>query len=296
MSFLRWISRWPLWLLDPLGAALGWLVWAMSPTYRRRLAANAGIAGVPAAARRESVAAAGRMVAETMWLWMRPADEPLGAYAQWQPGPALDELDALVAAGRSILLLTPHMGSFEVTARAWVERYGERAPLTVLYRPSRNAWLRGLQETARARPHLSTAPATLAGVRQMLRALRRGETVGLLPDQVPPEGQGVWAPFFGLPAYTMTLAARLAQQTGAEPVILRGERLPRGRGWRVHNSRLAAPLPAGSPDTGLEAAATLINQSMEATILTQPGQYLWAYNRYKQPRPQAAAPAGEDAR
>ena len=79
----------------------------------------------------------------------------------------------------------------------------------MVLRPARQAWLRELEETARDRPGLETAPANLAGVRQMIRALRQGQTVGLLPDQVPPEGLGVWVPFFGQPAYTMTLAARL---------------------------------------------------------------------------------------
>jgi len=287
------MSRWPLWLLHALGAPLGWLVWALSPTYRQRLRANARIAGIRGAAQRRSIAAAGRMVAETMWLWMRPADQTLADYIEW----ADTKLpDALAASGRPILLLTPHMGSFEVTARAWTERHGATHPLTVLYSPSKNAWLRSLQETARARPGLATAPANLAGVRQMLRALKRNEVVGLLPDQVPPEGQGVWAPFFTLPAYTMTLAARLATQTGAEVLILRGERLPRGHGWRVHATRLDAPLPTGTTEEALTAAATVINRTMETTILTDPGQYLWAYNRYKQPRPVEAVVADGQAR
>ena len=116
----------------------------------------------------------------------------------------------------------------------------------MLYRPARKPWLRELMEASRARPGLLTAPATLAGVRQMMRALRRGEAVGLLPDQVPPEGMGVWAPFFGRPAYTMTLAARLVQQTGATPLLMVGERLPRGAGYHVHTLPLPEPLPHGS--------------------------------------------------
>ena len=68
--------------------------------------------------------------------------------------------------------------------------------------------------------------------------------MGLLPDQVPPEGMGVWAPFFGQPAYTMTLAARLVQQTGAAVAVLVTERLPRGAGYVVRALPLAEPLPA----------------------------------------------------
>jgi KDO2-lipid IV(A) lauroyltransferase len=101
----------------------------------------------------------------------------------------------------------------------------------------------------------------------------------LLPDQVPPLGMGLWVPFFGREAYTMTLAARLAQQTGAAVLVAWGERLPWGRGYRVHVTPLLAALP---PDSVL--AAGVINQAMEALIRSCPQQYLWGYARYKQPR------------
>jgi len=105
--------------------------------------------------------------------------------------------------------------------------------------------------------------------------------VGLLPDQVPPEGMGVWVPFFGQKAYTMTLAARLVQQTGAAVAVLWTERLPRGGGYVVHAMPLPVPLPEGG---GEEASALAINQSMEAVIRLKPTQYLWGYHRYKSPR------------
>ena len=106
---------------------------------------------------------------------------------------------------------------FEVTAQALTASFSAKfGPLTVLYRPSRKEGLGQVMEATRARPGLDTAPTTLAGVRQMIKALRAGRAVGLLPDQVPPEGMGQWTPFFGKPAYTMTLAARLALQTGAQ--------------------------------------------------------------------------------
>jgi KDO2-lipid IV(A) lauroyltransferase len=119
----------------------------------------------------------------------------------------------------------------------------------------------------------------------MIKALRRGEGVGLLPDQVPPEGQGLWAPFFGRNAYTMTLAARLAQQTGATVLLARCERLSWGRGFLL----VIEPLPAALDDS-LEAAVLQINRAMEHVIRQCPDQYLWGYARYKQPR--AEAPAG----
>jgi KDO2-lipid IV(A) lauroyltransferase len=188
-------------------------------------------------------------------------------------------IEAALARGKGLLLLTPHLGSFEVTAQAYAQRFGPRQPMTVLFRPSRQAALRELVQTARQREHLDAAPTTLAGVKQMIKALRQGQAVGLLPDQVPPKGLGVWVPFFGRDAYTMTLSARLALQTGATVLVAWGERKSWGRGYVVHVQALEQAVPADAAQ-----AAGLINQSMQQLIVRCPAQYLWGYARYKQPR------------
>ncbi|MCP5287254.1 MAG: lysophospholipid acyltransferase family protein [Burkholderiaceae bacterium] len=277
MSFLRWLGRRPLWLLHALGAMLGWLAWWGSRRYRQRMRDNAALAGQGADTVRAAVPEAGRMIAELPRLWLRPPGRPLADPVRWD-GDAW--LAGLLEANRGLVLLTPHLGSFEVAAQAYAERFGERWPMTALYRPAENAFVRELEETARARPGLMTAPASVAGVRQLLRALKAGQTVGMLPDQVPPKGMGVWAPFFGQPAFTMTLAVRLARQSGAALAVLWCERLPRGRGYVVHAQPLAQP-PAEDADE--VAAATAINASMEAVIRQCPSQYLWSYFRYKGP-------------
>ena len=271
----RFFSIFPLWLLHALGAAMGWVAFCASPTYRRRFLANSALAGYTWGAVRAAVAHAGRMVAELPRLW-------LGA-----PLPCRIDGEACVeqayAAGRGIVFLTPHQGCFELSAQVAARRWSaERGPITVLYRPARQPWLARVMETARNRPGMLAVPTTLSGVRQMIKALRRGEAVGLLPDQVPPDGQGVWSPFFGRDAYTMTLAVRLAQQTGAAVVLARCERLPWGRGFVTHFEPLPAPL-----DERLESAVLQVNQAMEHLIRQCPEQYLWGYARYKQPRAEA---------
>lgn len=283
LSLFRALSRCPLWLLHALGALLGWITYWASPTYRRRFQANVRQAGIPPADARPAIAAAGRMVAELPFLWLRPAGEPIRPGVRWE-GEAL--ILAALRERRGVVMLTPHMGSFEVTAQACAERFADAfGPITVLYRPARKAVLRAVMDESRARPGVATAPATLAGVRQMIRALRRGEIVGLLPDQVPPAGMGVWAPFFGQPAYTMTLAARLVQQTGAVPLLIWGERLARGAGYVVRVSAFDEALPAAAGDESTQAeSAAVINRAMERLIRQCPGQYLWGYNRYKTPR------------
>ena len=277
LFLLRWLSRRPLSHLHAIGAFLGWVVYALSPSYRRRLRSNAQRAGITTAQRRQSVAEAGKMVMEGLRLWLRPPDQPIADPVHWQGEHLIDEALAL---GRGLVFLTPHMGSFEVTAQAYAQRYGAHQPITVMYRPARYRMLRELEEAARARPALATAPASIGGVRQMMRALKRGEAVGLLPDQVPPEGMGVWAGFFGAPAYTMTLAARLALQSGAPVVLAWCERLPSGQGFHLRLSRLAEPLPRHDE----QAQAEIINRAMESLIRQCPQQYLWGYNRYKRPR------------
>jgi len=277
LSLLRWLSRRPLSHLHAIGAFLGWVVYLLSPSYRRRLRANAQRAGVTPVQRRQSVAEAGKMVLESLRLWLRPPQQPIADPVHWEGESLIDEALAL---GRGLVFLTPHMGSFEITAQAYAQRFGTQQPITVMYRPARYRMLRELEEAARARPALATAPASIGGVRQMMRALKRGEAVGLLPDQVPPEGMGVWAGFFGAPAYTMTLAARLALHSGAPIVLAWCERLPSGRGFHLRLSRLAEPLPQSDE----QAQAEVINRAMESLIRQCPQQYLWGYNRYKRPR------------
>ncbi len=273
MAAFHLLGRAPLWALHAVGALLGWLVFAASATYRRHLMAHARLAGVSRAQAWGSVAHAGRMVAELPRLWLgRPVAVRMAGVAH---------IHAAQARGHGILFLTPHMGCFEITARAYAEQVGAplNRPMTVLFRPPRQPWLRTVVEAARQRPGLETAPTTLAGVKQLVKALRAGAAVGLLPDQVPPMGQGVWAPFFGKPAYTMTLSGRLAQTPNTTVLLAWGERLGWGRGYVVHVQPLAQPLPSDAL-----AAATAINQAMADLVLTHPSQYLWGYNRYKAPR------------
>ncbi len=274
----RGLSLLPLALLHALGAFMGWLVYGASATYRRRFKGNVLRAGIPWAEARPAIAAAGRMAAELPWLWIAQKGRPFGERLHWEGAELISEA---LTEKRGLVLLTPHLGCFEICAQAIAERFtSPQAPITVLYRPARQAALRDVMAGSRERPGLATAPASLAGVRQMIRALRKGEVIGLLPDQVPPDGLGVWAPFFGQPAYTMTLAARLVQQTGASLLLIWGERLPGGQGFTVH----VMPAPVIAKDASAESAAATVNAAMESLIRRAPGQYLWGYHRYKQPR------------
>lgn len=271
--FFRFLSRLPLAWLHILGAALGWLVWMGSPTYRRHMRENMVLALGEAGARRirnAAIAHAGRQFIELPKIWLRPLEEVAARVVRisgWA------HVEAAVRAGKGIVYLTPHLGCFEITA----QYLSTQAPITVLYRPPKRAWMQTLIETGRQRAQLHIAAADLAGVRTLLKALKKGEAVGLLPDQAPKKGEGRWLDYFGKPAYTMTLAARLTE-SGAAVIMVWAERLPGGAGYHFH---LQAPTQPISGD--IVERAQQINHEIEALIRQCPQQYLWGYNRYKHP-------------
>jgi Kdo2-lipid IVA lauroyltransferase/acyltransferase len=275
--FLRLAARLPLAWLHRAGAALGWMVYWSSPTYAARLRENLYASGVCAgevecgAVLRAAVAAAGKSVVELAAVWFGKGEDVARLVVEcgnW------DLVERARARGGGVIFLTPHLGCFEISAL-----YGaQRMPLTVLYRPPKQRWIEPLMVAGRSRWQATVAPADLRGVRLLYRALARGEAVGLLPDQAPGVGEGVWADFFGRPAYTMTLVKRLQQKSGAAVIMAFAERLPAGRGYRLFLEELAT-------EQFDEAA---LNRAVEAQIRRCPGQYLWSYNRYKIP---AGAPA-----
>ncbi len=278
ITLFKLLSVWPLWLVHGMGVVLGWLAFVASSAYRRRFVSHAGLAGLTRTQWLKAVGESGKLVLELPRLWLgRPVP------VVWD---GAEHVTAALAQVHGVVFLTPHLGCFEIAGRAYAQCFGQAGkPVTVLFRPPRQRWLKALVASARLRPGLQAAPTNLSGVKQLIKALKKGEAVGLLPDQVPPQGMGVMAPFFGRPAYTMTLSVRLIQQTGATVLLTWGERLPLGRGYRVHVRPLAQALPADITD-----AVTVINRAMEALVLQCPQQYLWGYARYKQPRTASDGP------
>src|SRR5574343_1109397 len=235
MVFLfRLLSLLSLPLLHLLGGGLGRLVYALSPTYRRHLHENMALAGIDPALRRQVAAETGKQMVELARIWMRPLAE---ASAQVVDVRGWEHVTAAHDAGKGILFLTPHLGCFEITAQ-YVSQFYD---ITVLYRPPKWASGERLILQGRKRERLHLAPADLSGVRSLIKALKKGQMVGMLPDQAPKVGEGVWLDFFGRYAYTMTLAARLTE-TGATTLLAWGERLPGGRGYRLHFQPPTQPL------------------------------------------------------
>ncbi len=211
----------------------------------------------------------GKGVMELPWVWRRPFDEVVTGVRQCH---GWEDVEAARAHGKGVIFLTPHFGCFEM-----INLYlAARLPMTTMYRAPRWKFLDTLMHDGRARGQTKLAAADLGGVRQLLRALKRGENIGVLPDQVPGNGEGEWAPFFGRPAYTMTMVGRLMESSGAPMVMCHCRRLAGGEGYDLSFSLLsfdtATPIPAQ------------LNAALEQVIRTCPEQYLWSYNRYKVPR------------
>ncbi|MYN19876.1 lysophospholipid acyltransferase family protein [Rugamonas sp. FT107W] len=281
VPIFRFLSIFPLPFLHALGAALGWLVYLSSPSYRRRMRDNIAQAGYSQHLS-AAIAEAGKSIVELPFIWCAdPARVSRHATDEnWAIVQA--ELDA----GRGIVFLTPHLGCFEIVA----QEIALRTELMVMYRPPKKAALKPLIEGARARDNLLLAPANMSGVRMLAKCLKKGKPIGLLPDQVPQEGEGVWATFFGRAAYTMTLPAKLAQLGDATIIVTYAERLPGGKGYVIRFVPFDGTLECGAAEQ-----AQAINHAMERLIARSPSQYFWSYNRYKVPAGIDAPTAGGQA-
>ncbi len=273
--FIFWLlASLPLRWLHVMGALLGRLIFATSKDYAARTEENLRQAHLAtdekhyAVLLKQSVDEAGKGIVELPWVWGRPLAQVCATVQNCQ---GWEHMVAAQARGKGIILLTPHWGCFEVVGLY----IGQRLPLTCLYRSPRQAWLEKIMRGGRERGLAHLATADISGVRVLFKALKRGEAIGLLPDQVPSQGEGEWVNFFNRPAYTMTLSGRLAQTSGATVLLSFAERLPRGAGYNLRFEPLELDFSRPVPQQ--------INAALERVIAISPAQYLWSYNRYKVP-------------
>ena len=268
---LHTIAAMPLGFAQVFGGALGLLAFVGSRRYRSLFKQHY----LSAATQNHfpvriwsAACASGMLFSDSLWIWRNPSKAlSLTEISNWEV------VDKAIKEGHGLVMLTPHFGGFEIIPRVLAQHF----PATILYRPARQNWLNDVIENGRAYPNMHFVPTNLQGVRQMTRALMRGEAIGILPDQVPSGGDGMWASFFGRTAYTTTLPARLANRHHTPVVMFTAKRKGLGQGWRMQASRL----DAFSEDPSLSCAE--LNKAIEAAILIAPEQFIWAYNRFKHP-------------
>ena len=275
IGLLRLFAGLPLSWIHAAGSALGWLVYLLSPTYSARLRDNllrSGLWRDEAEYQRmlhENISASGKAATELIAVWFLPKSRAIRLIVS---DTSLLLIAAAEARAKGIIYLTPHLGCPDMAAIC----IAQHRPLTVLYRPPKMKMLQPLIEAGRRSERVALAPTNLHGVRLLLKALKRGDSIGILPDQAPSMGEGAWADFFGRPAYTMTLVGRLVESTGATVIMTFARRLPRGKGYAFEAAEVTEPLSGAQ---GVRA----LNAAVEKMVARDPGQYLWAYNRFKVP-------------
>lgn len=273
---LRLSGRLPLRLLHGLGALLGQLFWWSGGKLRHHTEVNLALVNTQFdAAQRHAMARralreTGKSITEIAKIWGAGPETALGLVREVDG----EELfQAALTSQRGLIVAAPHLGCWELL-NFWL---CSRTDMAIVYRPPRNPGLEPLLIKARGALKPEQVRAEGAGVRTLYKRLQAGGTVGILPDQQPKQGDGEFAPFFGVPALTMVLVSRLAQRTGATVLFAFAERLPQGGGYRIRFR--AAPPDIASEN--LQAAVGALNQGVEACVRLAFEQYQWHYKRFQ---------------
>ena len=274
-ALIRGFAILPLSWAQSLGALVGWLLWQIPNRLRRTTQSNLALC-LPELTDDErrrlaktSLIASGKTVAEVGAVWFWRTEKLLDCIEGVE---GEDHLLRELEAKQGALVLVPHLGNWEI-----LSRYLQvRTQVMALYRPPRIVEMDTFIRQARERHGAELVPADRSGMRRIVEALTAGEGVGMLPDQEPLKQHGVFAPFFGTPALTMTLVSRLARRYGAAPLFGYCERTAKGR-FRFHFQ----PAPDGLDSEDLEFATTQLNRGVEQCVRRCPEQYTWSYRRFR---------------
>lgn len=273
---LRLLGTLPLPLLHGIGVFIGQLA-SFFPNRNRRITLQNLRLCYPELSERQrarlavqSLQETGKTFMETALMWSGSRRRLMGMIREVEGG---ERLAAALARGKGVILAAPHLGSWELIGHY----IAARAPITCLYKPPESAAVEAAMREGRMHLGVKLAPTDTSGVKSLLAILREGEVAGILPDQDPREGNGIFAPFFGIATNTMTLLPRLAGRSGATVLVSYAERLTWGRGFRLHF------LPCNEAVAGSDplAAATALNAAVEAAIRHCPTQYQWSYKRFR---------------
>ena len=275
---IRLFAMLPLSGAQAAGSLLGRLAWHLNGRERKTAEVNIRLCFPELQEReqqelvRETLRENGKLITELPKSWLASPDYWRKRLEDQEV--FIQETRRLLEQGRGAIIAAPHLGNWEVGLRAITAA----GPTTVLYRPPRQAWLSSIMDRGRIATGAKTAPTDMQGIRTLMSALRNGEIVAILPDQVPKELEqsSVTAPFFGHPAPTMTLISKLARKTGAPVVAAYAERLPRGKGFRARFH----PVDEKVSDPSAEVSAAAVNDAVEELVRLSPDQYQWTYRRF----------------
>lgn len=277
---LRILGTLPLPLLHAIGAALGTLLWLVPGTPRRRALVHLALC-FPELSERErrrlaraSLRHMAMAVMESPAIWFGSRRR----LQRWLDAPAAQAALRTAVGGRAAIILCPHLGSWEL-AGMFCAANGR---ITSLYKPQKGV-MDALILEGRARLGAQLAPSTAGGVKALLQALKRGEWIGVLPDQDPPPGSGEFAPLFGRPAHTPTLVCRMAQRSQAPVWFCLAHRRSWGRGYAIEL------LPVSEDLADARDGLAALNRAIERVVRAHPEQYWWSYARFRRLPPGAPA-------
>lgn len=259
-----------------IGAFIGWVAWTCRTSVRAITLINLELC-FPQWSKAErhrvgkaSVIETGKALTESLWLWKRPISELQNKIMIVEGEHLLREAQRAEA---GLIIAAPHLGSWECACQPLViDR-----PITCLYQPPRMASLEPLLIAGRTNLGAALTPLDTSGIKQVLKELKHGHTIGILPDQEPDAVSGHFAPLFAQPANTMYLLAKFAYRSKAQVLFCFCKRLPQGAGWHVHYF----PAEPGVANADKAIATTALNKSVEQCIMACPEQYLWSYKRFR---------------
>lgn len=274
--FFHLFVRLPKFATYSIGVFIGWILWVSNGRSRKIAEKNirACFPNVNAERHEEickkSLVEMGRAMSELPRLWTASQDGLLSLIKRVE---GLHHVENAMQSGKGIICLTPHLGAWEIMGLYMSIKY----PMTTLYRPPTLVSLEEIMVAGRTRFGVNLVPTDVQGVRGLLKALKKGEMLGILPDQDPGASGGEFAPFFGIQANTITLVSRLVKKTDAATIVCFAERLPKEQGYVLH---IQEPLK-GVGSMNMEESLTELNRGIEDYIRQYPEQYQWSYRRFK---------------
>jgi KDO2-lipid IV(A) lauroyltransferase len=276
IAFFQLLSLFPIRLLRWFGRLLGGLLWITHSRSRKVTEENLALCFPDMASSertqlaRNSLQHLGMTALELGPIWRRPVKKLLSNVVKVE---GLEYLEQGMAKGKGIIVLPPHIGAWELLGLYIAEKF----PVTTLYQPPDNPAMHDLIVNARTRNSSGLAPTNTKGVKILLQALKRGEIIGILPDQVPPLEGAEFAPFFEIPALTTVLVKNLARRTGA--MVVTGCALRDPSSGNFHIIYEVVPEDIYSQDT--LTSLIMMNKKVEDCVMRAPEQYQWEYKRFK---------------
>ena len=176
-------------------------------------------------------------------------------------------------AGQGVILMAFHFAHIDIGAKL----LGLSFSIDGTYRPHNNPVYDFIQRRGRERHTVGGQAIPRDDVRAMIKALRKGRAIWFAPDQDYVHVPGIFVPFYGIPASTVTATSQLARIGKAQVIGFTQTRKSDGSGYHL---TLYPPL-LDFPSADEIADTTRINQFVEARINEQPEQYLWVHRRFK---------------